>query len=264
MEKARRSNVDYIVTGELRKAKALQTPEGNYQGDVQFELKVIDPETGNVLGSKSFSAGSNNKKERTIRGKNFSLGDWVTLLVGASALRDLYSTRHYYWGYYYNDYFRVNQTARTLGEMNRIFSADGGGERESYYKKAVAIISAIEEASYDVSGFIDEKLPISLYVNEVVKEKGGAAKILKLEGGENCHLSKNDKLLVVRYVKNKLRNGRVVKETIKLGELKVTSVENHYLSLCRVTKGGKEILKAIKEHSSEVEIITTLQSNSPF
>ena len=96
-------------------------------------------------------------------------------------------------------------------------------------------------------------------INSITDAKKGAAKSVKIEGGENCKLENGDNLNVVLITTTKMGNGNIVQDNKIIGSLMVESVDNYYLSTCKVTSGGKEIKKQMEGKSENLFALTTVK-----
>ena len=94
----------------------------------------------------------------------------------------------------------------------------------------------------DMVKFVNKNFPMEGTILEINAEKKGEATEVYISLGELDGVQKGQdfKVFVVREIAGRKSNKEI-------GELKATAVEGEDLTLCKVTKGGKEIKEAVGE-----------------
>lgn len=140
------------------------------------------------------------------------------------------------------------------------FSHYATSKGQSRYSENAAINSAVGAFSSDMKDFVDAVFKCKgkiLQFDEVKMNKNneGDVKKLYIDLGSQLGMLSGQKLDVY-YMKD--IQGNLSKQVI--GELKITNVEGGTLSLCKVTKHGKEIYKAQQE-GVELYVVTKVNTN---
>lgn len=119
-----------------------------------------------------------------------------------------------------------------------------------------AVNSAVDYIDAQIPDFVDEVFKSYGKVIEIAEVKKENAKKLYITLGSEDGILKGQKL-DVRVQKS--IGGRTIYKVI--GEIKVESVEGADISLCKVTKEGKEIYKAMTETPDDVSVVTKVNQN---
>ena len=123
-----------------------------------------------------------------------------------------------------------------------------GGNKEE------AIANTIKSAVYSMRDFVDEYFKMEGTILEVNSEKKGKAEEVYINLGSMNGVKEAQKFTVyaIREVA-----GREAKKEI--GRLTVKAVEGDDISLCKVQKGGEEIMKAIRDEQP-IKIVSREQT----
>ena len=139
---------------------------------------------------------------------------------------------------------------------NKTFEATSSTLFSTFYTKLDAVNSAVDFIDAQIPDFVDEVFKSYGTVIEVAEVKKDAAKKVYISLGSEDGILKGQKL-DVRV--EKTIGGRTINKVI--GEIKVESVEGADISLCKVTKEGKEIQKAMLETPDAVTVVTKVNTN---
>lgn len=138
---------------------------------------------------------------------------------------------------------------------NKTFEATSPTFLSSYSTEKDAVNAAIDFISTQLKDFIEETFKLKGSIVEISEAKKDEAKKLYINIGSDNGILKGQKLDV--YIEKEVA-GRKVNKLI--GEIKVEAVEAGDLSLCKVTKGGKEINAAINENRN-TSVISKVNKN---
>ncbi|MDR0233021.1 MAG: penicillin-binding protein activator LpoB [Dysgonamonadaceae bacterium] len=105
-----------------------------------------------------------------------------------------------------------------------------------------AMESALNYVDGDMKKLVNKHFPVEGTILEINAEKKNEAKEVYINLGSLCGIKKGQQFEV--FVTREIAGRESQK---KIGELKVAVVEGKDLSLCKVSKGGKEIKTAIGE-----------------
>lgn len=120
--------------------------------------------------------------------------------------------------------------------------------------KEEAITNTIKSAVYSMRDFVDEYFKMEGTILEVNSEKKGKAEEVYINLGSMNGVKDAQKFTV--YVVREIAGREAKKE---IGRLTVKAVEGDDISLCKVQKGGEEILKAIR-NEQPIKIISREQT----
>ena len=255
MEHATKVGVQYIVTGKIIQTEAKKDASGHYLGAIQYSVNILDTETGNVVAKKIFAVDKKEEMEKKEKGRKWLNRGVSALALGAGAAT--FSRTRGFWGNYYGYYFAEHSARNTKRTMDIVFANSvDNDERESYYQSSIAVMEAIYETEADLETFVEENIPIVIVINEI-EEKKGKAKSLRIEAGGNINLQENEKLTVEKFEMIEMSNGSKVKDRELLVDIKVESIDNNYLSTCKVIKGAKEIYDEWQSNPEKVKVFTT-------
>ncbi len=135
---------------------------------------------------------------------------------------------------------KVAQGDKQIG--NKTFEASSASLLSSHKTQVDAANAAVNKIPGDLKIFIDEHFKMNGSIVEIAETKKNEAKKLYINLGSDKGIQAKQKFDVM--VEKEIA-GRKVQKSI--GELEVESVEAGDLSLCKVKKGGKEILAAVNE-----------------
>lgn len=120
--------------------------------------------------------------------------------------------------------------------------------------KEEAVANTIKSAVYSMRDFVDEYFKMEGTILEVNSEKKGKAEEVYINLGSMHGVKDAQKFTV--YVVREIAGREAKKE---IGRLTVKEVEGDDISLCKVQKGGEEILKAIR-NEQPIKIISRAQT----
>ncbi|MDD2960607.1 MAG: hypothetical protein PHR45_00800 [Muribaculaceae bacterium] len=138
---------------------------------------------------------------------------------------------------------------------NKSFEVSSSSLFTSHKTQGDAVVAAIDSAEYPMKDFVDEVFKIQGSIVEISESKKDEAKKVYISIGSDKGILKGQKLDV--YMEREVAGRKASK---MIGELKVEAVEAGDLSFCKVTKGGKEIFKAVNE-GNKVTVITKVNTN---
>ena len=221
---------------------------------------VIDVDAQDALriesqrrSSANISSGDDNEMDRLSvmeeLGAQFIITGQVSSMTAAYKTRD---GKGYYDG-------SVSYTLKVINPKNgtligtKTFQHSGltggtGGNKEE------AIANTIKSAVYSMRDFVDEYFKMEGTILEVNSEKKGKAEEVYINLGSMNGVKEAQKFTVyaIREVA-----GREAKKEI--GRLTVKAVEGDDISLCKVQKGGEEIMKAIRDEQP-IKIVSREQT----
>ncbi|NDV58101.1 hypothetical protein [Bacteroides sp. 519] len=116
-------------------------------------------------------------------------------------------------------------------------------------KERQAAMAAACSATFDMDDFVDNYFKIEGSIIEVNKSKKDKAEEVYINVGSAHGVISNQKFTV--YIAREVA-GRVARKEV--GRLNVKSVEGDDISLCKVNKGGEEILKAFNEENKIIVV----------
>ncbi|MEQ3234892.1 hypothetical protein [Bacteroides cellulosilyticus] len=203
--------------------------------------------------SANISSGDDNEMDRLSvmeeLGAQFIITGQVSSMTAAYKTRD---GKGYYDG-------SVSYTLKVINPKNgtligtKTFQHSGltggtGGNKEE------AIANTIKSAVYSMRDFVDEYFKMEGTILEVNSEKKGKAEEVYINLGSMNGVKEAQKFTVyaIREVA-----GREAKKEI--GRLTVKAVEGDDISLCKVQKGGEEIMKAIRDEQP-IKIVSREQT----
>jgi hypothetical protein len=238
-------DIDYILTGELLKAETNKNKKGEEKGLVKYNLRVFDVELGDTKDQQLI--------EQNMKG--FDLKPALFLGVALAA----YFGAPRYWRGYYGFYFAssVSYANWTLYQMDRLYSRIDSKTRKSYMEKNEAIQDAFKSSLKKLDKFVDNNLPLTLPIHSVEEIKKDQAKTIKIRGGSNCFLNEGDILEVAILSKEDIGGGNIIENKTSIAWLKIQDVENNFLSMCKVTKGGDRLLKEFEAENPDLVVLTT-------
>lgn len=201
----------------------------------------------------NISSGEDNEMERLAAMEQ--LGAQFIITGQVSAMNAAYKTRDgkgYYDGSITYTLKVVNPKNGTLiGTKTFQHSGLTGATGDT---KEAAISNTAQSAIHSMRDFVDEYFKMEGTILEVNKEKKGKAEEVYINLGSMNGVKDAQKFTVyaVREVA-----GREAKKEI--GRLTVKAVEGEDISLCKVQKGGEEIMKAIR-NEQPIKIISREQT----
>lgn len=139
---------------------------------------------------------------------------------------------------------------------NQTFEASSTSLFSKFRTELDAVNSAVDYMDAQIPDFVDEVFKSYGKVIEVAEIKKDAAKTVYISLGSDDGIVKGQKL-DVRVEKSV--GGRTINKVV--GEIKVESVEGVDISLCKVTKNGKEIQQAMLETPDDVSVVTKVNTN---
>jgi hypothetical protein len=147
----------------------------------------------------------------------------------------------------------VNVETGEIGELREFdsYGAIGGYINMSYETDHNALLKTIQGMRRPVEKFIEESFPLTFPVTAILEEKGGEALMLEILGGKSMGLDKGMKLTVYE-ISYREYDGRQVKKTRIIGEIKITEVQGDDISEAKVSEGGKEILRAYQANPKSI------------
>ncbi|WP_291529814.1 hypothetical protein [Bacteroides sp. UBA939] len=191
--------------------------------------------------SENISSGDDNEMDRLSvmeeLGAQFIITGQVTSMTAAYKTRE---GKGYYDGSISYSLKVINPKNGTL-IGTKTFQHSGltggtGGNKEE------AIAKTIKNAVYSMRDFVDEYFKMEGTILEVNSEKKGKAEEVYINLG-SMHGVKDAQKFTVYAIREVA--GREARKEI--GRLTVKAVEGDDISLCKVQKGGEEILKAIRD-----------------
>lgn len=138
---------------------------------------------------------------------------------------------------------------------NKTFEASSSSLLSIHKTEVDAANAAIDNISTQLKNFVDEVFKLKGSIVEISEVKKDEAKTLYISIGSDNGILKGQKLDV--FVEKEVA-GRTVSKLI--GEVKVEAVEAGDLSLCKVTKGGKEINAAVNE-GRNTSVVSKVNNN---
>lgn len=150
---------------------------------------------------------------------------------------------------------KVTDTSNQNLVANKTFEASSPSFLTSYSTEVDAANAAIDYISTQLKDFVENTFKLTGSIVEISEVKKDEAKKLYINIGSDKGILKGQKLDV--YVEKEVA-GRKVNKLI--GEIKVEAVEAGDLSLCKVTKGGKEINAAINENRT-TSVVSKVNGN---
>lgn len=125
--------------------------------------------------------------------------------------------------------------------------------------KDLAISSAVRMGDDDIMDFVDEHFPFTTYIEQIEKQnKKGDAKELYIAGGTELGVEKGQTFVVKMIKKIGSRTTQV-----EIGKLEAKEIMDG-ITLCIVTKGGKEISEEYKKTGDFSNIVVVSDKISFF
>lgn len=242
---SRSNNVPFVLSEGLR---------NNVIQGIQKMSRVIliDVDSNDALrvesqrrSSYNASAGDDNEMDRLAvmsqLGAQYIISGLVTSMT--SAWKTNKDGKGYYSGTVAYTLKVINPKDGTL-VGTQTYTHNGSGETRD-----ASIDDACKSASSNMSGFVDEYFKMEGTILEINKEKKGKAEEVYINLGTLHGVIENQKFDV--YIVREIA-GRVSRKEV--GRLNVKDVEGEDISLCRVNKGGEEIMAAFNEERQIVII----------
>lgn len=223
-------------------------------------LRIIDIESDPVLKAEQ----ARRTQESALNDENAMLESIKTLganfaLSGHVASITTTKNTDSKGGVYYNAkvafQIKVYDLANGTVMTTKAFESTSSSLFSLYKTHGDATVGAIDNCDSSMKNFVDEVFKLEGKVEEISEQKKDEAKTLYISLGTDKGILKGQKLDV--FEEREIAGRKASK---LIGELKVEAVEAGDLSLCKVTKGGKEILKAVNE-GKKVTVNTKVNNN---
>ena len=255
---ALKSEIDYVITGNVFKAIARPTGNGK-EGHVKYSVSILDVNKGEEIAQRNLeypkNGGETNKNRSNLMNK-IAAG----AAVAGSSLRTFsylnwYAGRRNNWYRFYRGYFAANSVRNTANDFSAYFS-ETDQDRNTYFEENLAIMESLEKTAEDLGKFVLENLPVTIPVNDLAKNKRGRVNGLVIEAGNNISVKVGEKMNIVRINRVTFSDGSEEVSKEQLGEIKISEVNGTRLSTGQITSGLKVVQQALEDHRDQVFVQT--------